>query len=127
VNGHHDVAVSAQCITHQQLVIFSFLNDSMPLLCFRRWRKTAAAVENQRSINQLQLSPLTTFPGIRTVSFSWCKERLGCILKKNPLLMYSTIRFRTASKAAPQGRHLFRAGVGVELAIKRLPARCLDH
>jgi hypothetical protein len=28
------------------------------------------------------------------------------ILKKNPLLMYSTIRFGTASKAAPQGRHL---------------------
>ena len=46
---------------------------------------------------------------------------------KNPLLMYSTIRFGTASKAAPQGRHLYRAGVGVELAIKRLPARCLDH
>ncbi len=41
--------------------------------------------------------------------------------------MYSTIRFRTASKATPQGRHLSRAGVGVELAIKRLPARCLDH
>jgi hypothetical protein len=35
--------------------------------------------------------------------------------------MYSTIRFGTASKAAPQGRHLYRAGVGVELAIKRLP------
>jgi hypothetical protein len=47
--------------------------------------------------------------------------------KKNPLLMYSTIRFGTASKAAPQGRHLFRARVGVELAIKRLLARCLDH
>ena len=46
---------------------------------------------------------------------------------KIPLLMYSTIRFGTASKAAPQGRHLYRAGVGVELAIKRLPARCLDH
>jgi hypothetical protein len=42
--------------------------------------------------------------------------------KKNPLLMYSTIRFGTASKAAPQGRHLYRAGVGIELAIKRLPA-----
>ena len=41
--------------------------------------------------------------------------------------MYSTIRFGTASKAAPQRRHLYRAGVGVELAIKRLPARCLDH
>jgi hypothetical protein len=48
-------------------------------------------------------------------------------LWKNPLLMYSTIRFGTASKAAPQGRHLYRAGVGVELAIKRLPAQCLDH
>ena len=47
--------------------------------------------------------------------------------KKNPLLMYSTIRFGTASKATPQGRHLYRAGAGVELAIKRLPARCLDH
>jgi hypothetical protein len=35
--------------------------------------------------------------------------------KKNPLLMYATIRFGTASKAAPQGRHLYRAGVGVEL------------
>jgi hypothetical protein len=41
--------------------------------------------------------------------------------------MYSTIRFGTASKATPQGRHLYRAGVGVELAIKQLPARCLDH
>ena len=40
--------------------------------------------------------------------------------------MYSTIRFGTASKAAPQGRHRYRAGVGVELAIKRLPARCLE-
>ncbi len=27
--------------------------------------------------------------------------------KKNPLLMYTTIRFGTASKAAPQGRHLY--------------------
>ncbi len=34
--------------------------------------------------------------------------------------MYSTIRFGTASKAAPQGRHLFRAGVGFEQVIKRL-------
>jgi hypothetical protein len=48
-------------------------------------------------------------------------------VKKKPLLMYSTIKFGTASKAAPQGRHLYRAGVGIELAIKRLPARCLDH
>ena len=37
-------------------------------------------------------------------------------IKKNPSLMYSTIRFGTASKATPQGRHLYRAGVGVELA-----------
>ncbi len=48
-------------------------------------------------------------------------------INKNPLLIYSTIRFGTASKATPQGRHLSRAGVGVELAIKRLPAQCLDH
>jgi hypothetical protein len=54
----------------------------------------------------------------------WCNENVH---SKNPLLMYSTIRFGTASKAAPQGRQLYRAGVGVELAIKRLPARCLDH
>ncbi len=49
------------------------------------------------------------------------------IFFKNPLLMYSTIRFGTASKAAPQRRHLYRAGVGFELAIKQLPALCLDH
>jgi hypothetical protein len=42
---------------------------------------------------------------------------------KNPLLMYYTIRFGTASKAAPQGRHLYRAGVGVELAISIAAAR----
>ena len=41
--------------------------------------------------------------------------------------MYSTIRFGTASKATPLGRRLYRAGVGFELAIKRSPARCLDH
>ncbi len=41
--------------------------------------------------------------------------------------MYSTIRFGTASKATPQGRRLYRAGVGFELAIKRSPARRLDH
>ncbi len=46
---------------------------------------------------------------------------------KNPLLMYSTIRFGTASKATPQGHRLYRAGVGFELAIKRSPARRLDH
>ncbi len=48
-------------------------------------------------------------------------------LKKNPSLMYSTIRFGTASKATPQGRRLYRAGVGFKLAIKRSPARFLDH
>ena len=47
--------------------------------------------------------------------------------QKNPLLMYSTIRFGTASKATPLGRRLYRAGVGFELAIKRSPARRLDH
>jgi hypothetical protein len=41
--------------------------------------------------------------------------------------MYSTIRFGTASKATPQGRRLYRAGVGFELAFKRSPARRLDH
>ncbi len=41
--------------------------------------------------------------------------------------MYSTIRFGTASKATPQGPCLYRAGVGFELAIKRSPARRLDH
>jgi hypothetical protein len=41
--------------------------------------------------------------------------------------MYSTIRFGTASKATQQGRRLYRAGVGFELAIKRSPARRLDH
>jgi hypothetical protein len=46
---------------------------------------------------------------------------------KNPLLMYSTIKFETASKATPQGRRLYRAGVGFELSIKRSPARRLDH
>jgi hypothetical protein len=41
--------------------------------------------------------------------------------------MYSTIRFGTASKATPLGRRLYRARVGFELAIKRSPARRLDH
>ena len=31
--------------------------------------------------------------------------------------MYSTIRFGTASKATPQRRRLYRAGVGFELAV----------
>ncbi len=47
--------------------------------------------------------------------------------QKKPLLMYSTIRFGTASKATPQGRRLYRAGVGFELAINRSPARRLDY
>jgi hypothetical protein len=37
--------------------------------------------------------------------------------------MYSTIRFGTASKATPQGRRLYRAGVGFELAIKVMVCR----
>jgi hypothetical protein len=41
--------------------------------------------------------------------------------------MYSTIRFGTASKATPQGRRLYRAGVGFKLAIKQSPARRHDH
>jgi hypothetical protein len=41
--------------------------------------------------------------------------------------MYPTFRLGTASKAVPQGRHLFRAGVRLELAIKRLQAQSLDH
>ncbi len=41
--------------------------------------------------------------------------------------MYSTIKFGTASKATPQGRLLYRAGVGFELAIKLSQARRLDH
>jgi hypothetical protein len=49
------------------------------------------------------------------------------LVKKKPLLMYSTIRFGTASKVTPQGRRIYRAGVGFELAIKQSPARCLDH
>jgi hypothetical protein len=39
------------------------------------------------------------------------------------LLMYSTISVRNGIQATPQGRRLYRAGVGFELAIKRLPAR----
>ncbi len=41
--------------------------------------------------------------------------------------MYSAIRLGTASKATPQGRRLYRAGVGFELAIKWSPARRHDH
>ena len=41
--------------------------------------------------------------------------------------MYSTIGFGTASKAAPQGRFIYHAEVGFELAIKRWSAQCLDH
>ena len=41
--------------------------------------------------------------------------------------MYSTIRFGAASKASPQGHHLYRVGVGFELVIKRSQARRLDH
>jgi hypothetical protein len=40
--------------------------------------------------------------------------------------MYSTIKVLNGIQATPQGRHLSRAGVGFELAIKRLPARSLD-
>ncbi len=45
---------------------------------------------------------------------------------KNPLLLYSTIIFG-ASKATPQGSSLYRVEVGLNLAIKRSPARRLDH
>ncbi len=41
--------------------------------------------------------------------------------------MYSTIGLGTASQATLQGRRHKRAEVGFELAIKRLPARRLDH
>ncbi len=41
--------------------------------------------------------------------------------------MYSTIKIWNGIQATPQGRCLLRAGVGFELAIKRLLARCLDH
>ncbi len=47
--------------------------------------------------------------------------------KKSHLLMYSTIKVRNGIQATPQGRRLYCAGVGFELAIKRRPARCLDH
>ncbi len=43
------------------------------------------------------------------------------------LLMYSTIKVRNGIQATPQGRRHLRAGVGFELAIKRQPARRLDH
>jgi hypothetical protein len=41
--------------------------------------------------------------------------------------MYYTIASGKASEAIPQGHHHKRSEVGFELAIKRLPARCLDH
>jgi hypothetical protein len=47
--------------------------------------------------------------------------------KKSHLLMYSTIKVRNRIQATPQGRRLYRAGAGFEVAIKRRPARCLDH
>ena len=47
--------------------------------------------------------------------------------KKILLLMYSTINVRNGIQATPRGRRLYRAGVGFELAIKRLPARCRNH
>ena len=37
---------------------------------------------------------------------------ISMLKQKIPLLMYPTIRFGTASKSTPQGRHLYRAGVG---------------
>ena len=43
--------------------------------------------------------------------------------KKILVLMYSTINVRNGIQATPRGRRLYRAGVGFELAIKRLPAR----
>jgi hypothetical protein len=49
------------------------------------------------------------------------------LLKKNPGSMYSTIGSGTASQATPQGRRHKRAEVGIELAIKRLPARRHDN
>ena len=47
--------------------------------------------------------------------------------KKILLLMYSTINVRNGIQATPRGRRLHRAGVGFELAIKRLPTRCRNH
>jgi hypothetical protein len=48
-------------------------------------------------------------------------------LLKSHLLMYSTTKVWNCTQATPQGRRLYRGGVGFELAIKRRPARCLDH
>jgi hypothetical protein len=58
---------------------------------------------------------------------AFCNQTQVEQLKKNLSLMYSTIRFGTASKATPQGSSLCCAGVGFKLAIKQSPARRLDH
>ena len=47
--------------------------------------------------------------------------------KSFKILYWFILRTGTASQATPRGRRLYRAGVGFEPAIKRLPARCLDQ
>ena len=79
---------------------------------------------------------------VSLVLFSLVKIKI-----KNPLLMYSTIRREQHPRPHHKGtrqtdrqlaslttqqrqafwQHLYCAGVGFELAIKHMPAQCLDH
>jgi hypothetical protein len=81
-----------------------------------------AAFATRQSFSRLsQIDQLRVI--VRLIIFKICRFSK----KKIHLLMCSTIKVRNGIQAAPQGRRQTRAEVGFELAIKRQPARRLDH
>ena len=86
---------------------------------------TAFRFFTQAGMNESFQCQSSAKQGIHAVVFAFAS--LFETEKNSHLLMYSTIKVQNGIQATPQGRRLYHAGVGFELAIKRRPARCLDH